>query len=248
MAALVATKKHLWLTPSQINDKDRVFLLDALISPSDLSSNAVNTVVDRFQEAKKQAAAFQQFLPRRSHGADRRDQPQPCTNSSHREVQKRSVATCTPPQKERRGGHSRLKSSMEIMSLRTVIFNKKASAKRSRHRVSGHLRAGPSGKEWFTPQHTVPISPQCPQEIVPLTLPPPVLQSTAVSSECISASARKCSGPERSLEQLDRLSPAGPLLQGTELAALNIPVASLERLVPLVHHLAALKLLPNVSH
>ncbi len=37
-----------------------------------------------------------------------------------------------------------------------------------------------------------------------------------------------------SLEQLERPSPAGPPLQGTELAALSTPEASLERLVPLV--------------
>ncbi len=50
-----------------------------------------------------------------------------------------------------------------------------------------------------------------------------------------------------SLEQLERPSPAGPPLQGTELAALSTPEASLERLVPLVDYLAAWKLLPNVS-
>ncbi len=49
-----------------------------------------------------------------------------------------------------------------------------------------------------------------------------------------------------SLEQLVRPSPAGPPLQGTELAALSTPEASLERLVPLVDYLAAWKLLPNV--
>ncbi len=68
------------------------------------------------------------------------------------------------------------------------------------------------------------------------------------------SSARKRSGAERlatpfwgSLEQLERPSPAGPLLQGTELAALSTPEASLERLVPLVDYSAAWKLLPNVS-
>ncbi len=40
---------------------------------------------------------------------------------------------------------------------------------------------------------------------------------------------------------------AGPLLQGTKLAAPSTPEASLERLVPLVDYLAAWKLLPNVS-
>ncbi len=57
-----------------------------------------------------------------------------------------------------------------------------------------------------------------------------------------------CSPPLRgSLEQLVRLSPAGVPFQGTELAALITPEASLERLVPLVDCLAAWKLLPNVS-
>ncbi len=51
-----------------------------------------------------------------------------------------------------------------------------------------------------------------------------------------------------SLEQLDRPSPAGPPLQGTELAALSTPETSLERLVPLVGHLAAWEPLPSVSH
>ncbi len=55
MAALVATQRHLWLTLSQISEKDRIFLLDAPISQSGLFGDAVNSVIDRFQEAKKQA-------------------------------------------------------------------------------------------------------------------------------------------------------------------------------------------------
>ncbi len=51
-----------------------------------------------------------------------------------------------------------------------------------------------------------------------------------------------------SLEQLDRPSPAGPPFQGTELAALSTPEASLKRLVPLVSHLAVWKPLPSVSY
>ncbi len=134
MAALVATERHLWLTLSQISDKDRVFLLDAPILPSGLFGDAVNAVVDRFQEAKKQAAAFQRFLPCHSQSeAERWNQPQPCTSSSYREVQKRSIATRAPPQKERQEGgrRSRSRSSKEMTDLRTVIFNKKASAKKS---------------------------------------------------------------------------------------------------------------------
>ncbi len=102
------------------------------------------------------------------------------------------------------------------------------------------MRAGPSGEERCTPHYTVPVSPQCPQEISLLNLP--VFQGAAVSSERFSQSLPPRnvaelggSPPLRgSLEQLDRPSPAGPPLQGTELAALNTPETSLERLVPLV--------------
>ncbi len=108
--------------------------------------------------------------------------------------------------------------------------------------------AGPSGEEQCT-HHMVPVSPQCPQETVLLTLPPPVLQGTAVSSERISqhppgnVAALGGSLPRRmSLEQLVRLSPAGP-----PLATLSTSEVSLERLIPIVDFLAAWKLLPNVS-
>ncbi len=117
----------------------------------------------------------------------------------------------------------------------------------------GLLRAGPSGEERCTPHHMVAVSPQCPQEIGLLTLP--VFQGTVVSSECFSQSLPPRnvaelggSPPLRgSLEQLDRPSPAGPPLHGTELATLSTPEASLERLVPLVDYSVAWKLLPNVS-
>ncbi len=63
MAALVAAERHLWLTLSDIKDRDRVFLLDAPLSPSGLFGDAVDTVVDRHQEAGRQAAAFRRFSP-----------------------------------------------------------------------------------------------------------------------------------------------------------------------------------------
>ncbi len=101
----------------------------------------------------------------------------------------------------------------------------------------------------------MPIPPQCPREIALPTLPLTVLQGAAVSSKRFSQSlppgniaALRGSPPLRGfLEQLERPSPAGPPLQGTELAALSTPEACLERLVPLVDYLAAWKLLPNVS-
>ncbi|KAL0194632.1 hypothetical protein M9458_008204, partial [Cirrhinus mrigala] len=59
-------ERHLWLTLSDMKEKDRVFLLDAPLEPSGLFGDAVNSVVSRYQEARKQAAAFQRYLPRRS--------------------------------------------------------------------------------------------------------------------------------------------------------------------------------------
>ncbi len=85
---------------------------------------------------------------------------------------------------------------------------------------------------------------------------PASVQGAAVSSERFSQSlpprnvAEQGSSPplRGSLEQLDRPSPAGPPFQGTELAALSTPEASLKRLVPLVSHLAVWEPLPSVSY
>ncbi len=85
---------------------------------------------------------------------------------------------------------------------------------------------------------------------------PAVFQGAGVSSERFSQSLPPRnvaelggSPPLRgSLEQLDRKSPAGPPFQGTELAALSTPEASLKRLVPLVSHLAVWEPLPSVSY
>ncbi len=78
--------------------KDRVFLMDTPLMPSGLFGDAFDSIIDRYQEARKQAAAFQRFLPRRSIvlGAAGWEQPQPCTSSSYREIQKQSVASHDP--------------------------------------------------------------------------------------------------------------------------------------------------------
>ncbi len=105
MAAMVAAERHLWLTLSDIKDKDRVFLLDAPLVPLGLFGDAVESVVDRYREARRQAVAFQQFLPRRppAQAAAGREQPQPRASSSYREAQRQSVATCAPPSRDRGG-------------------------------------------------------------------------------------------------------------------------------------------------
>ncbi|XP_048017809.1 uncharacterized protein LOC125249543 [Megalobrama amblycephala] len=101
MAALVATERHLWLNLSDIKERDKSVLLDAPVSPLGLFGDSVTSVVERFQEAKRQSAAFQKFLPRRSAEAAEREQPRPSTSSStaHRAQQKQSVATRAPPQR-----------------------------------------------------------------------------------------------------------------------------------------------------
>ncbi len=63
MTALVATERHLWLNLNNIKQKDKNFLMDAPLSSSGLFGDAVNSVVERFQESAKQAAAFQKLLP-----------------------------------------------------------------------------------------------------------------------------------------------------------------------------------------
>ncbi len=115
------------------------------------------------------------------------------------------------------------------------------------------MRAGPSGEERGTPHYMVPVSSLVisgDQFANPASVPGRSCLQRALLSV---SSTQKCSGAERlaaplgSLEQLEWPSPAGPPLQGTELAALSTPEASLERLAPLVDCLAEWKILPNVS-
>ncbi|KAL1269008.1 hypothetical protein QQF64_031297 [Cirrhinus molitorella] len=141
MAALVAMERHLWLNLSELDDKDRFFLLDASLSPSGLFGDAVNSVVDRFQEAKKQAAAFQRFLPRRQVlGAAEREQPQP-SGSSYRQSQRQSVASRTPPKKDQGSGRRSRRSgaSRPKADLRAVLQAKRGLADNSATQESGAL-------------------------------------------------------------------------------------------------------------
>ncbi|KAL0151251.1 hypothetical protein M9458_053442 [Cirrhinus mrigala] len=102
-----------------------VYLLDALLVPSGLFSDAVTSVVDRYQQARQQAAAFQRFLPRCSRsGAAGREQPHPSTSSSYRDTQEQS--------RDREAQrHSKLGSSKPKTDLRAVLQAKKASAKKT---------------------------------------------------------------------------------------------------------------------
>ncbi|KAK2869830.1 hypothetical protein Q8A67_024222 [Cirrhinus molitorella] len=157
MSALVATERHLWLNLSTMEDKDRFFLLDAPLSPSGLFGDAVNTVVERFQEAKKQAAAFQRFLPRRQvPGAAEREQPRP-SSSSYRQQQRQSVATRAPPKKDQGAGRrSGSGPSRQKTDLRTVLQAQRAPANglpscrpvSVRHGDARSPQEGPTPRGW----------------------------------------------------------------------------------------------------
>lgn len=58
---MIATKRHLWLSLSRMADKDRASLLNTQVASSGLFDIAVQSVVKRFQEAKKQSTAFQRY-------------------------------------------------------------------------------------------------------------------------------------------------------------------------------------------
>ncbi len=161
MAAMVAAERHLWLTLSDMKEKDRVVLMDAPLAPSGLFGDAVNSVVDRFQEASKQAAAFQRFLPRRSIalGAAGREQPRPCTSSSYREIQRQSVAARTPPQRDRARQRSRKSRLSETKpDLRVVLQSRRPSMKRF-WRLRRTVEGGPCwGRAGCTALHGVHLS------------------------------------------------------------------------------------------
>ncbi len=139
---------HLWLTLSDMREKDRVCLMDDPLAPSGLFDDAVKSVVDRYQ-ARKQAAAFQRFLPHRSRtlGAAGREH----TSSSYREAQKQSVASCAPPQRGQEQRHSKPGTAKLKTDMRAVLQARKSSAKKSWH---VWLRTSEGGPYWGRAAYT----------------------------------------------------------------------------------------------
>ncbi|XP_067241145.1 uncharacterized protein [Chanodichthys erythropterus] len=223
MAALVATERHLWLNLSDIRDRDKAALMDAPLSPAGLFGDAVTTVVERFQETKKQSAAFQRFFPRRSKvpaETVEREQSRPATSSSahHRAQQKISVAARAPPRRFwGQGRAAQQKPSHAKTDLRAVIVARKASKSGPDICGSGPRRVAP---------HPPGTSPYLSSSVrqVPADLPRKV-------------------GPH-----LIRLTSAGVPFQSAEPSAQKTPETSLERLVPLVDFLEEWKTLPNISN
>ncbi|XP_067245130.1 uncharacterized protein, partial [Chanodichthys erythropterus] len=242
MAALVAPERHLWLNLSDIRERDKASLMDAPLSPAGLFGDAVTTVVERFQEAKKQSAAFQRFIPRKPRipppEADERDQPRPSTSSSahHRAQQKISVAARAPPQRAWGSGRpAQPKPSRGRTDLRAVILAPEGFEAVLMSVGQEPMRAAPSEGS-RRKIHLKAASLRRPQGIVMPTLPPRVRQGAAVSTD-----------PPRRAGHLIRLFSAGAPLQSVESGAQKTPEASLERLVPLVNFLVEWKLLPNIS-
>ncbi|ROI46675.1 hypothetical protein DPX16_7793 [Anabarilius grahami] len=89
MSSLVATERHLLLNLTEIKDKDKAFLLDAPLNPSNLFGDAISSVTDRFQEVKKQSAALQQSGPN-----------SPCCRSRAAGTEYKLLATQTTPKAE----------------------------------------------------------------------------------------------------------------------------------------------------
>ncbi len=160
MAAMVAAERHLWLTLSDMNTKTGSAYWTPRFSSSGLFGDAVNSVVDRFQEASKQAAAFRRFLPRRSRaqgllGSSPRRVPAPHTGRLKRRALPLALPHGGARSKRYSSGTSRSKPD-----LRSVLTARRSQKKKSWHMgVQDFWGQAPLGKKGVT----VPISPQCPR-------------------------------------------------------------------------------------
>ncbi len=98
MAAMVVTERHLWVNLADIGKKEKGFLLDSRVSPSEFFGTSVKTVVKKFREAKARSAAFKTFIPRRFRSEPEQSRgPGPSPSGDQRWAQKASVATRAPP-------------------------------------------------------------------------------------------------------------------------------------------------------
>ncbi len=103
MAAMVVKERHLWVNLADLEKKEKGFLLDAPISPSQLFGTSVETMVEKFREAMACSAAFKTFIPRRSRSEPEQSGPGPSWSEDRRRAQKANVATRAPPPPAGRG-------------------------------------------------------------------------------------------------------------------------------------------------
>ncbi len=131
MAAMVVTERHLWVNLADLEKKEKGFLLDAPVSPSELFGTSVETVVEKFKEARARSAAFETFIPRRPRSEPEQSRgPGPAWSEDRRRAQKASVATRAPPPPAGRA-RGRYRSRRGRRDLREVIQTK-CSQQRSR--------------------------------------------------------------------------------------------------------------------
>ncbi len=88
---------------TDIGEEEKRFLLDAPVSPSELFGTSVETVVDKFKEAKARSAAYKSCIPRRSRSEpEHRRRPGPSWSAGRRQGQVTSVANRGhPPRKNK---------------------------------------------------------------------------------------------------------------------------------------------------
>ncbi len=104
MAAMVVTERHLWVNLADLERKEKGFLLDAPVSPSELFGTSIEMVVEKFREASVHSAAFKTFIPRRSRSQPEQSRgPDSSWFEDRRRAQKASVATHAPPPPADRG-------------------------------------------------------------------------------------------------------------------------------------------------
>ncbi|MGL5882283.1 MAG: hypothetical protein ACRCY0_03465, partial [Synechococcus elongatus] len=121
MAAMVATERHLWLTMTDIGEKEKGSLLDAPVSPSELFGGSVEAVVGRFREAKARSAAFKNCIPLRSDSGPRQPGGSgPPRAEAQRQDQRSSVAARAPPPPRSRS-QKRRDAKRRKTDLREVI-------------------------------------------------------------------------------------------------------------------------------
>ncbi|KAI2646329.1 Lamina-associated polypeptide 2, isoform alpha [Labeo rohita] len=124
MGAMVVTERHLWVNLADLGKKERGFLLDAPVSPSELFGASVETVVEKFRESRARSAAFKTFIPRRSRSEpEQQGGPGPSRSEERRQAQKTSVATHAPPppaggSRRRRGSRGGKQDLREVIQTR----------------------------------------------------------------------------------------------------------------------------------
>ncbi len=127
MAAMVVTERHLWVNLADLEKKEKGFLLDTPISPSQLFGASVETVVEKFREARARSAAFKTFIPRRSRSEpEQSGGPGPSWSEDQRRAQKASVATRAPPPPAGRGRGRYWSKKDKRQDLREVIQTKRS--------------------------------------------------------------------------------------------------------------------------